>query len=93
MSIVLARPAGTRHYIPMSNANSNASIAEAGNGFPDIGDYVSCDGELWLIKNMSNQINTGGMGCGNWCYASLELADWGDLGEDEEPFPAHATMD
>jgi len=62
-----------------------AVIHERGNGLPDVGDYVSCDGDLYRVTGLIGQIQTGAAGEGNWIRATVEPADWDDLGDDDEP--------
>jgi hypothetical protein len=79
--------------------NDNATIYEAGNGFPEAGDYVpGRDGNLYYIIEMGCTINTGrGPGQANWMRAEVEEACWSDLpeeGEDEDYiFPASLVPD
>lgn len=73
--------------------NANATITERGNGLPDPGDYVpGDDGELYVVVSLDGQIQTGGASEGNWVRATLELADWHDIAEDDDVFPASATL-
>jgi len=70
----------------------NAKIIEQGNGLPDAGAYVpGNDGQLYKIVAIENNINTSGLGQGNWCRAVVALADWSDV-DDAEIFPALARV-
>ena len=65
-----------------------ATIQERGNGFPDVGDYVSGDdGQLYEIVSLDTRIFTGNPGSGapNYMYGEVELADWSDVDDDSEP--------
>lgn len=69
-----------------------ATIEERGNGFPDVGDYVSdSDGNLYEIIYTDNNISTNPPH-GNSISALLERADWSDLDEDEEPHESLAIL-
>jgi hypothetical protein len=69
------------------------AIAERGNGFPDVGDYVSGDdGEVYEVVSMDSTIHTGGAGGGNYVHARVVLADWSDVDDDNEPV-CTATLD
>lgn len=65
-----------------------ATISEQGNGFPDVGDYVTGnDGEVYEVLSLGPRIETRGPGAGN-CIpgCELQLADWtDDITDDNEP--------
>lgn len=67
-----------------------AKIYERGNGWPVAGCYVQDrEGSLYRVTGESfGPIQTGQPGEGNWLLCEVEEADWSDLGEGEEPFPA-----
>lgn len=60
-----------------------ATINERGNGFPGVGEYVACGGEVYRVAATNGRIHTGEP---NYIYAEIELADWSDVGDDEEPY-------
>jgi len=63
-----------------------ATIAESGNGWPSVGEYVvGDDGEPYRVLDYPDgNIYTGQRpGQSNWLYARVELADWTDLCDDE----------
>jgi len=61
-----------------------AKIIERGNGYADVGDYVSGDdGEVYTVVSFRGPIFTGG--AGNFMHATVELADWADVTDDNEP--------
>lgn len=63
----------------------HATIHEAGNGFPDVGDYVpGTDGELYRVVKTSGHIHTSAPGAANYIYADVVLADWGDCADGDE---------
>lgn len=67
-------------------AKVRAKISECGNGLPDVGDYVAGDdGEVYTVTALSGPIHTGAPGVGNYIYGSVELADWSDVDDDNEP--------
>lgn len=72
-----------------------ATIVEAGNGFPDVGDYVpGDDGELYRVVTRGRNITTHGPGAGDQCHGYvLELADWSDAESDDEVHPCSARLD
>lgn len=75
------------------NTALDATITERGNGFPDVGDHVpGDDGGLYRVVSFVGPIHTDAPGAGNYVHATVEPADWGDCGEDEE-FAALATVD
>lgn len=66
----------------------DATVYERGNGLPDVGDYVpDSEGNLWQIAGALGRIETSGHR-GNHCDCQVIPADWDDLEEGEEPFPA-----
>lgn len=64
-----------------------AVIYERGNGFPDVGEYVSGDdGEVYQVVELTDRVQTGrSPGAGNWLRARVTLADWSDVSDDNEP--------
>lgn len=61
-----------------------AIIIERGNGFPDVGDYVSdAEGELFRVVEIGDYITTGDAR-GNVVWAEVERAEWTDIAEDAE---------
>lgn len=59
-------------------------VQERGNGFADVGDYVSShDGNVYRIVEYVGPIHTGSCGGGNYSHAVLELCDWDDLTDEE----------
>ena len=66
---------------------TKATISERGNGFPDVGDYVSGDdGEVYVVTAIpSGRIETHGSGAANTIDAEVALADWSDVDDDSEP--------
>lgn len=71
----------------------NAIFIEQGNGFPDVGDYVSGPDQLYMI--------TGQFGCiqtddprGNYCHCEVEEVDWDECQDyDEHPGLIEVTND
>lgn len=64
----------------------NATVYERGNGLPKIGDYVAGnDGEVYKVIAVSTQITTNGIGVGNSIRATLEMADWSEIDDDNDP--------
>ncbi len=66
----------------------HGTIHEEGNGLAGVGDYVSCaDGNVYRVTRLlhGGRISTNGPGAGNSVDAELELADWDDISEDDEP--------
>ena len=62
-----------------------ATLYEAGNGFPGVGDYqAGDDGELYDIVAFHGFIRTNGPGVGNSISCSLKPADWDDVDDDFE---------
>lgn len=73
----------------------NATIIEAGNGFPSVGDYVmhTTSGALYRVTAVDNTIHTGDHpGAGNWLRVAVEPADWVDCAYDGV-FPAVLELD
>jgi len=68
-----------------------ATIYEAGNGFPAVGEYLQCDGDLYIITATGSSISTHRAGIGNSIAAEVEPADWDDL-EGSEPFNAQLKL-
>lgn len=63
---------------------ANATIHERGNGLADVGDYVpGDDGELYEVASIVGPIHTGGSGGSNYVHATVELADWRDVSEED----------
>lgn len=64
----------------------DAAIYERGNGLPDVGDFVAGDdGEVYTVTRFRGPIHTSGAGGGNYIYGEIELADWSDVDDDNEP--------
>lgn len=61
----------------------DAKIIEHGNGFPDVGDYVSDGDQLYRVLSTGTTIHTTGMR-GNWVTAQVEEADWDDCAERDQ---------
>jgi len=69
----------------MNNDNTNtynAIITEQGNGFPDVGDYVTTGDSLWEIVALGSDIRAGYDGQGDWIRAEVIEADWSDCDEE-----------
>lgn len=65
---------------------AQAKIIERGNGLAGAGDYVAGDdGEVYTVTKVVGPIHTGAPGEGNYVYAEVELADWSDVDDDNEP--------
>lgn len=64
-----------------------ATIHEHGNGLADVGDFVAGDdGEVYRVVELTGPIHTGGRpGASNYMHATVELADWDEVSDDEEP--------
>lgn len=63
-----------------------ATIQERGNGFASVGDYVSGDdGEVYTVESIDGPIHTGQPGEPNYVHATVALADWYDVDDDNEP--------
>lgn len=63
-----------------------ATIQERGNGFCDVGDYVTEDGTLYRVLSMGSSIQTGQSGSGapnEICDCEVEDADWSELTDEE----------
>lgn len=60
-----------------------AIIIEQGNGYPDVGAYVSGAGELYRVMTIETHIHTGDSR-GNYVYATVEPASWSDCPEGAE---------
>ena len=71
-------------------ATIEAKIEEQGNGFPQAGAYVACDGDLYRVVELSGPIETTGVR-GNWIRALVEAADWSDCADGDE-FPAAVVV-
>ena len=70
----------------MTETTYKATIQERGNGFCDVGDYVSGnDGELYRVVRFVGRIQTGqsGSGAPNYIHAEVEPADWSKLSDTE----------
>lgn len=53
------------------------TIVERGNGYPEVGEYVSgTDGGLYVVKQVSGTIHTGQPGEGNFAHGMVEELDW-----------------
>lgn len=65
-----------------------AKISARGNGLPDVGDYVAGnDGEVYVVVSFRGPVRASqsGSGAGDYIYGDVELADWSDVDEDNEP--------
>lgn len=65
-----------------------AEIREEGNGLAVAGDYVACarDGQVYRVVRLIGRPQTGRRpGMGMWILADIELADWDDISDDNEP--------
>lgn len=63
----------------------NAIFIEQGNGFPDVGDYVSGPDQLYRITGHLGRIQTDDPR-GNYCDCEVEEVDWAECDEECE-FP------
>jgi hypothetical protein len=76
---------------PLSHARKKsgtlaATIEERGNGFADVGDYVTGDdGQLYRVVALEGPIHTGSSGGSNYIHGRLEPADWDDVTDETEP--------
>lgn len=70
-----------------------STIYERGMGFPNVGDFVADPDDLYKIVAMGSRIFTGEPGLPNYVYATLEIADWGDIESDDEIFPAYVGIE
>jgi hypothetical protein len=61
----------------------NATIQERGNGFCDIGDYVSDGTNVYRVLSLDGPIHTDVAGAPNYIYATVEPVDWDDLTDAE----------
>lgn len=58
----------------------NAIITETGNGFPQVGDYVTADSSyLYRVVAVGSNITTHGPGKGNSIEAQVQDADWDEI--------------
>lgn len=80
----------------MARMAIDATIYEAGNGFPDVGGLVpGDDGELYRVVSMGPRIDTG---CASRGEANriescrVELADWSETASDDEVHTARAML-
>jgi len=62
---------------------TKAIVIEQGNGLPDVGDYCSGDGQLWLIESIDSRIQTDSA-MGNYVYATVSGADYSECNESAE---------
>lgn len=62
-----------------------ATIEERGNGWADVGDYVSESGTLYRVVSCKGTIHTQQPGAPNYVHAIVEDADWSDVDDDNEP--------
>ncbi len=82
----------------MNNAENNASnpetvtakLGEAGNGFPNPGDFVAGD-DLWVVMTVESCVHTINAGP-DWVWADLVKADWADLVEDDDLFDCYVAV-
>lgn len=69
-----------------------ARIYEQGNGFPDTGDFIAgrgdWDGGVFVVTGVSTGPIQTGDERGNWLLVEVEEADWFDILEGNECFPA-----
>lgn len=69
-----------------------AYLLEAGNGFPDVSDYVQHDGGAYRVVSIpTGTILTRGAGEANCIAAELVPVDWSDFSGD--PFPCGVRWD
>ena len=61
-------------------------VFEAGNNFPNVGDYIEYIGEPYKVESLVNTIHTSRPGVGNYMYSTISPADWGDI-EEGDIFP------
>jgi len=62
-----------------------ARIYERGCGFPDCGELVPIEDELWRVVRLVGPIQTGDTR-GNWILADVaEGPHWSEIDDDEEP--------
>ena len=61
----------------------DATIHERGNGHASIGDYVSGDGCLYRIVEITGHICTGDAGCSNYQHGRVVPVDWDDITDDQ----------
>lgn len=62
---------------------TKAIIIEQGNGLPEVGDYCSGEGQLWLIESIDSRIQTDGHS-GHYVHATVTAADYSDCSEENE---------
>jgi hypothetical protein len=62
---------------------ATARIIEQGNGFPEVGDYCSGNGQLYEITEILGRIQTDD-NRGNYFLAEVEEADYSDCSEEDE---------
>ena len=61
-----------------------ARIVELGNGLPEIGDHVlGGDEEVYVVVDADQAIHTAPHGAGNYIYASVALADWDAITDEQ----------
>jgi len=65
-----------------NNDTYNAIITEAGNGFPNVGDYVTTGDSLWEIVSLDSHVHLEYEGKGDWIRAEVIEADWADCDEE-----------
>jgi len=61
-----------------TKTTSTGRLIERGNGFSNVGDYVTDGDDLYLITRVFGGIETTGRQ-GNWMRAEVEEADWDDV--------------
>lgn len=61
----------------------NAIIEERGNGFAEVGDYVSGGGCLYRVAAMDPSIHTTPTGP-NYACGEVEEADWSDITDEDD---------
>ncbi len=68
-----------------------ARVYEAGNGFPEVGDYLTGrDGMPYQLVSIAGRVSTNGAGVGNSIEVEVELADWDDF--EGEPYEAQLRL-
>lgn len=72
-----------------------ATVYECGNGFPDAGDYVPGDGQLYRIVSLGSRIETGRRsGESNHIPGCVvALADWSDTDSDDDIHSSSLVVD
>lgn len=63
-----------------------AIIVKRGNGFPQEGQFIALDSELFRVVRCSGQIFTNRPGGDEHMFGAVELVDWSEL-RDGKPYP------